>query len=770
MRQSLSLDGQWSLSFLPETSETSRNPDALAHMPARTIPALVPGNVEQALLDAQLIEDPFIDRHFFDLRPYESYAWWFQRSFSVPDSFDGARCLLVFDGLDTLATIWINGNEVGRSDNMLIAHTFDVTSRLNRDGDNSLVVRLGSVLREAQRQPYPPGLLGPDERPESLWIRKAPHMYGWDILPRLVSAGIWRSVRLETLPAVHIDDLYFWTESVATDGPRLGVHVQAGGEIEDLDTLSLRLHGTCGQSRFEHILPLEFLQAHTIVTIPGGRLWWPRDYGEPALYTVEAELLVGDTVVDRRVEHIGLRQLQLDRTEVGGADGRFRFLVNGVPVQVTGSNWVPLDAMHSRDRERVEAAIALAVDSNCRMLRCWGGNVYESDRFFELCDANGILVWQDFAFACSRYPQTDAFAARVAQEAASVITRLRNHPCLAVWCGDNECDDSWLAGELRPEHNRLTREVLPRAVHTYDPRRPYVPSSPYIAPEIAASRDLSLLPEQHLWGPRASFKSPFYSRNTAHFIGESGYHGCPNPSSLERFLPADKLWPWDNPSWRAHSVDHWRRQRRDYGRNELMVNQVREFFGEVPAMLEDFALASQIVQAEAVKFFIEHARLRWPVCSGILWWNLIDGWPQISDAVVDYYFAKKLAYYYIRRMQQPLCLLVDEADGWEAPVIIGNVGRAERRGSYRVSDAESRGEVLAGSFVAAANANTLLGRVPASRGVPQLLVLEWECDTISGASHYLMGGAPFDFARYRDIWLPVLSTLPPALPLAEIAR
>ena len=224
------------------------------------------------------------------------------------------------------------------------------------------------------------------------------------------------------------------------------------------------------------------------------------------------------------------------------------------------------------------------------------------------------------------------------------------------------------------------------------------------------------MPEQHLWVPRNYFKSPFYSQNTAHFIGEIGYHGCPSPSSLTRFLPAEHLWPWDNSSWRAHAVDHWRKRSRTYDRNELMVKQVREYFGVEPATLDEFAVASQIVQAEALKFFIEHARLRWPVCSGLLWWNLIDGWPQISDAVVDYYLCKKLAYYYIRRMQQSLCLLMDEPDGWEAPVVMGNIGRLERRGTYRVWDPAANTELLAGAFVAAANANTALAGCPSRRG------------------------------------------------------
>jgi len=771
MRQRLSLNGQWTLTYLPEEQEPARHPDALTGVAALTIQATVPGTVEVALHDAGVIADPFVDRHYFDLRPFETYAWWFQRSFTVPASLNGDRYELVFHGIDTIATIWLNGRKLGHTDNMLIPHRFDATALVRRDGENHLVVRLGSALNAARQYPYPPLLYSVEDRLESLWVRKAPHMFGWDITPRIVSAGLWRGVELEAVPATRIESLYFWTAALDASGPLLGVQVHVGRDGANVDGLELRLTGACGDHTFQHTLPLEFVSTQASFPIPGGRLWWPRDYGEPALYTVRAELLERGVVRDTRVERIGLRQARLERTEIGGPEGQFLFRINDTPIQITGSNWVPLDVLHSRDAERYDAALDLATGLNCRMLRCWGGNVYEDQRFFDLCDERGILVWQDFAFACARYPQTDTFLARVDEEARSVITQLRNHPSLVVWCGDNECDHRWLEGELRPEHNRLTRETLPRAVRSHDPHRPFVPSSPYVAPAIAATGRWDLLPEHHLWGPRNYFKGPFYSQNTTHFIGEIGYHGCPNPGSLRRFLPPEHLWPWDNPSWQAHAVEHWATRRRPEDRNRLMADQVREFFGAVPSTLEEFALASQIVQAEAVKFFIEHARQRWPVCTGVLWWNLIDGWPQISDAVVDYYFGKKLAYYYIRRAQQPLCLIVGETEDWDAPILIGNVGLEERRGRYRVRDAEG-GEIVAGTFTAAANGNTVVGRVRLSRGEHKLLLCEWETEDQDrrGGNHYLAGGPPFNLERYRGIWLPLLAALPLTIPLDEIGH
>ena len=215
-----------------------------------------------------------------------------------------------------------------------------------------------------------------------------------------------------------------------------------------------------------------------------------------------------------------------------------------MPILVKGSNWVPADAFHSRDAGRYEKILALFVDLECNMLRSWGGNVYEDDAFFEICDRNGIMVWQDFAMACAIYPQTPEFLEVMRQEAISVVRKLRNHPSLALWSGDNEVDVSYYFNGLDPAHNKITREVLPQVVFQCDPYRPYLPSSPYMSPEVIATGLTKLMPEDHLWGPRDYFKSSFYTEHTAHFVSEIGYHGCPGLSSIKRFVDEQHVWPW----------------------------------------------------------------------------------------------------------------------------------------------------------------------------------------------------------------------------------
>ncbi|MBN2308035.1 MAG: glycoside hydrolase family 2, partial [Candidatus Hydrogenedentes bacterium] len=446
-------------------------------------------------------------------------------------------------------------------------------------------------------------------------------------------------------------------------------------------------------------------------------------------------------------------------------EGHFVFRVNGTPIMVKGSNWVPLDAFHGRDAERVDAAVGLFADLGCNMIRCWGGNVYEDTRFFDLCDENGILVWQDFAFACCRYPQDEAFLARVRAEAESVVVKRRNHASLALWCGDNEIDGVYTADGLDPANNRISREVLPQVVHRLDPHRHYVPSSPYACPGAGGAR-----PEEHLWGPRGYYKGPYYSHHSAHFIGEIGYHGCPNASSIRRFIDEEHVWPWqDNAQWRIHDVTHTRRAAgRD--RIKLMANQIREVFGAVPEDLESFVLASQIVQAEAKKYFIESTRLRKWATSGLLWWNVIDGWPQFSDAVVDYYFGKKLAYHAIRRVQAPVCVIIGE-NGSEKyrPVVVANDTREDAEVEYRVWDADTDETAAAGAFRVPANENWQVARLRAYASEQRLYLIEWRVGGAVFGNHYLAGTPPFALDQCRT-WLRRIAGLEPRFDADAVGR
>ena len=770
----ISLTGEWQLRYFCEGVQTVASPKALNDIKVQTVSAQVPGNVELDLLRAGIIPDPFIGTNIRQLRPFEFNDWWYTRTFEM-ENVEGVW-ELVFDGLDTLATVWVNDVEVGEAKNMMIAHRFEVTKAL-RPGSNTICVRLASPMREAQRFDYDASVLSWESRDEGLYVRKAPHMYGWDIMPRAVSAGIFRPVWLEQRAPHAIEHVYYVTKSASPHHANLLVRFQVRTDrFGPEHDIVIRIHGRCGDHVFEMENTVEFTAGHLSIEIANPKLWWPKGYGDANLYDVTMELRVGDEVLAERQDRIGLRTIQVDRTETTGQafapgamwgtitqmdsepepNGHFIFRVNGVPIMVKGTNWVPLDAFHSRDAERVDAAMALVDDLGCNMVRCWGGNLYEDHAFFDRCDAYGVMVWQDFAFACNRYPQNDTFLERVREEAESVVEKLRNHASLALWCGNNENDYTYLHDGISRTFDRITREVLPRVVHRCDPHRHYLSSSPYMPEGLVGEP-----PEQHLWGPRGYYKSPYYAHHNAHFIGEIGYHGCPNVSSIQKFITKENLWPWQkNEEWHIHDVYHWRHTHRDRDRINLMANQIREVFGTIHETLEEFALASQIVQAEAKKYFIESTRLRKWRTSGILWWNVIDGWPQFSDAIVDYYFGKKLAYHYIRRSQQPVCVIIGEsaADKYR-PVVVCNDTLRDVDVQYRVWDPHLDETLAEGTFRSVANQNWQVARLRVFQSQQRLCLIEWTVDGVRYGNHYFAGFPPHSLDFYRS-GMPLIANLP----------
>jgi beta-mannosidase len=750
IRPTLDLSGAWLLVQGPDRPGL-RTVTEVESSGLPVLPCRVPGNFELELHANGLIPDPFIGMNIATLRQYESSHVWYCRRFdcAVPV---GTTPVLVFEGLDCFADIFLNGRLLGSTANALTEHVLPADGL--RTTDNELVVHLHPAIEQARRYDYPPGLAAQPNSYESLHVRKPPHAFGWDIMPRAVSAGLWRPVRLEFLPPDRMETV--WLETTAADEheAKLTLHYRARLAAGAGADYRIAITGAHGVSRFEHQNPVLFEAGRLSFVLPEPHRWWPRDRGEPALYAVEVRLLRDGRELDRAEFRHGIRTVALRRTSLtdDAGSGEFCFVINGERVFMRGTNWVPADAFHSRDAARLPRLLALADECGCNLIRCWGGNVYEPGAFFDFCDEHGIMVWQDFAMACAVYPQDDVFVRNLEDEARKVVRRLRSHASLICWSGDNECDrayDWYARGD--PQKNRLTREVLPRVLAAEDPSRPYLPSSPFIDAE-AWPADRRRLPEAHLWGPRGYFKGAYYTESPCHFASEIGYHGCPSPASVRRFLSPDKLWPPGNDEWLLHAtspipgVDLW-----DY-RVELMCRQLRGLFGTLPNNLEDFAWQSQCVQAEALKFFIELFRgAKWRR-TGILWWNLIDGWPQFSDAIVDYYFEKKLAFDFIRRAQQPLLVMLREPRGETQELVACNDTREPASLVFTAGDADSGETLAAGQATAAADAVTVLATLPFPSERQRFVVIDWEAPQASGRNHHLGGEPPFEAARYRR-WL-----------------
>ena len=749
-RQRIKLNGAWSFAWSERAAELHTIAD-VHEQGLETRPCQVPGNFELDLQANGLIAEPFVGMNVAALRRYESAHIWYFRRFDCAVS-NGAQPVLVCEGLDCFADVYLNGRHLGSSANALVEQIFPADDL--RAADNELLVHFRPVTDEARRFAYPPGAVPQRYSYESLYVRKAPHVFGWDIMPRAVSAGIWRPVRLEFLPAARLDTVWLETTAADEQEAQLTLHFRARLPAGDLSGYEVAVRGACGDSHFEAHAPVLFEAGRIPLAVKHPRRWWPRDRGEPALYSVEVGLVKEGRECDRAVFRHGIRMVELRRTSLTNeaGQGEFCFIVNGERVFIRGTNWVPADAYHSRDAARLPRMLALANECGCNMIRCWGGNVYESAEFFAFCDEHGIMVWQDFALACAVYPQDDSLGCALEAEARKVVRRLRQNPSLVLWAGDNECDlayDWFHRGS--PEQNRWTRELLPRVLADEDPSRPYLPSSPYVDAQ-AASADRRYLPETHLWGPRDYFKSPFYAESLCHFASEIGYHGCPAAKSVRRFLSPGKLWPPGNDEWLLHAtspvpgVDLW-----DY-RALVMSKQIRDMFGATPGNLDDFAWQSQCVQAEAIKFFIELFRgAKWRR-TGLIWWNLIDGWPQFSDAVVDYYFGKKLAFDFICRAQQPLLVMLREAQGGTQDLVVCNDTRAPIAVSYAVRDLAVVEPLIRGERTAAGDDVTRLETLPFEPGGRRFLVIDWKTPDGSGRNHYLAGNPPFDSTEYRR-WL-----------------
>lgn len=758
---SVSLDGAWRLAILPHQEYLACDTefDSIATLEKRgypILPAKVPGNFELDLQAAGLIDEPFYGSNIIDLQKYENYHVFYSRSFAYHD--DGGLPLLRFEGVDTYADIYLNGELIGHTENMLIPHDIDAFGLA--EGENELFVHIYptcimvrsldlGAADNAMRYTY-----------DSLMVRKAAHMFGWDIMPRAVSAGLWRSVSLLSVPTHYVYESYLMTQRLEPDHSAAYCELFYNFCINDdpIRGYSFRIEGDCGDSHFEASDRLWFTQGKLQFTIDRPKLWWPVGRGAQNLYTVTLTLLFEGKPVASETFRTGIRTTELKMSDTIDADGNgeFCFVINGERVFIKGSNWVPADAYHSRDRERIPRMLDLWTEIGCNALRSWGGGVYEDDQFYDLCDEKGILVWMDFCMGCGSYPQTEELQEAFGEEAGIIIKKLRHHPSLCLWAGDNE-NDFFMAEiyGVDPNKNVLTRRVLPDAIRRHDPTRPYLPSSPYVSQAAYDAGMQMHTPEQHLWGPRDYFKSDFYRNANAIFASEMGYHGCPSPSTVKKFLPPESVWTdyKDNPDWLTHAASP-----DDVGpyayRNELMRRHVQVLWGiDHCDSLEQFARASQISQAEAKKYFVERFRAKKWKRTGVIWWNIMDGWPQFSDAVVDYYFTKKLAFSYIKRAQNPLCFLFDEPDDGVLRLIASNDTREALRADYRVYDVTD-GEkklVLSGSTLAGGDAAACVATLPYDGVSQTFYYIEWDNESYGGTNHFLAGRPPYDLNHYLAI-------------------
>ncbi|MBX6383620.1 MAG: glycoside hydrolase family 2 protein [Microbispora sp.] len=589
------------------------------------LPASVPGCVHTDLLAAGLIEDPYLDDNENRLTWIGRTAWAYETTFTWGGT-DDDRADLVCAGLDTAATLVLNGVEIGTTANMHRSYRFTVRHLL-RTGENTLKILFEPpyAYAEARR-----AALG--DRPGAYaepyqFIRKMACNFGWDWGPTVVTAGIWRPIGIETWSTARLAEV----RPLAHGDGRVEVHVTVERAAERPLTLSASVGGvtetvTIGAGQRRAVVTL---------TVPDPDLWWPRGYGEQPLYDLTIRLEDQEWT-----GRIGFRSVELDRT-----DGAFTFVINGKPVFVKGFNWIPDDCFPSRiTRERLAERFAQAVAAGANCLRVWGGGMYESEDFYDLADEMGLLVWQDFPFACAAYPEEGPFAAEVEAEAREHVARLARHASLVLWCGNNEnieghADWGWQEKlEGRSWGAGFYYDLLPRVVAELDPTRPYWPGSPYSGAPDLPPNDPSK-GTVHIWTVWNTHDYSHYATYTPRFVAEFGFQGPPTYATLRAAVSDDPLTP-ESPGVMHHqkAIDG----------NLKLLRGLGEHLPR-PDGFDDWHYYTQVNQARAMTFGIERFRALAPHCMGTIVWQLNDCWPVTSWSAVDGGGRRKPLWYALRR-------------------------------------------------------------------------------------------------------------------------
>ena len=618
--------------------------------------ATIPGTVHTDLFANQLIPDPFFGANEKQLQWIENENWEYETTFSLSEKeISNENIELEFEGLDTYATVYINGKIVLEADNMFRKWVILAKNHLKK-GKNHLKIVFQSAVQKGKEEAEKLSYTLPEK--ERVFVRKAQYQFGWDWGPRFVTAGIWKKAQLKFWNSAKIESVNYdqkvLNESVADLDFIFAINAEKSGKYQ------IKL----GQKLF----PFELKKGQNLVkiplSIPNPILWWSNGLGVPHQYVFHFSLEQNREILDSKELKIGLRTIELvqEKDEFGTS---FYFKLNGKPVFMKGANYIPPDSFIPKQTpSSYHETIQNARKANMNMLRVWGGGVYADDEFYNTCDANGILVWQDFMFACAMYPGDEKFVENVKQEVIDNVNRLQNHPSIALWCGNNENDEGWHnwgwqkqfnyskadSTQIWNDYKKVFHEVIPQTLDSLlsNEKNLYWPSSP----SIGWGRKESLTQgDSHYWGVWWG-KEPFemYKKKVGRFMSEYGFQGMPNMETLKKVLTKEDF-NFTSEAFKNH-------QKHPTGFETINEYMARDF--PVPNSLEKYNYVSQLLQAYGMKTAIEPHRLAKPYCMGSLYWQLNDCWPVTSWSTLDYYGNWKAAHYQVKESFAPILLAVTE--------------------------------------------------------------------------------------------------------------
>ncbi len=638
-------------------------------------PATVPGDVHLDLLANKMIPEPFFRDNEAKLQWIENADWEYRTTIhATPELLRRQHVELVFDGLDAYALVSLNGAPLLTADNMFRSWRVDIKPGL-RPGDNELRVVFPSPIRQAALIAVNDPWRTQTQVEPKTYIRKAAYEYGWDWGPRFVTSGIWRPARIESWDDARIANVYMHQQDVNAALAHLNaeVTIEAGKD----ETATISVETMQGSKRIESARTLALRAGMNHLDLPldidHPQLWYPAGYGPQPIYTFTVHVTVGGAPQDETTARTGLRSIVL-RRELDQWGRSFEFVVNGIPVFAKGADVIPFDSFPSRvTTEQYRRILQSARDSNMNMIRHWGGGYYETDEFYNICDELGIMVWQDFMFGNDWQPGTYKFKQDVAAEAQYQLERLRNHPSIVLWCGNNETESAfnWKDRDKLPADARLHMwqdyltvfsGVLANAVARFSPETPYWPSSP--SADYEEQSDTFKSGDMHdwsVWHGRVPFEE--YEKHFPRFMTEYGFQSFPEMRTVEAFtIPEDRTSIF-TPVMLAH-------QKNNEG-NSLIHDYMLKYYTE-PKDFASLLYASQVLQAEGIKIGAEHLRRTRPRAMGSIYWQLNDCWPVASWSSIDYYGRWKALQYYARRFYNPVLVSPHMENGALAVYVISD--------------------------------------------------------------------------------------------------
>lgn len=630
-------------------------------------PATVPGVVHTDLLQNKIIEDPFFRLNERGLQWIDKEDWVYETCFTLAaDMMRKENMELVFEGLDTYADVYLNDECILKADNMFRRWSIPVKQYI-REEDNILKVYFHSPVKidvpkwDALPYQYPAsndqsengGLFN---KKISIFARKAGYHYGWDWGPRLVTSGIWRPVYIRAWSDLRINDVFIEQKEVGAGRAVIAGHVELDAD-KDMDGVLVTITDEAtGRVLGERQVDLKrgTNQVNVDFVLHKPKLWWSNGLGEPFLYRFRTDIIAGGDLLDSKTERVGIRSLKV--VHQPDKDGHtFYIELNGRPVFAKGANYIPSDNFLPRvTPENYKRTILDAAGVNMNMLRVWGGGIYENDVFYDLCDEYGIMIWQDFMFACSMYPAEGALLDNIHQEAVDNVKRLRNHACIALWCGNNECQDAWLGWGWKREIERQNKEyadkiwaqyrqqyhvTLPGVVREYAPGTFYWPSSPFaFEGKMSGTTD----GDRHYWSVWHG-KAPIsdYDSEKSRFFSEYGFQSFPEFESVKRYAPYPEDWDIRSEVMMSHQRGG------DHANGLIETYLLNEY--KKPRDFRAFLYMNHVLQGDAIKTAIESHRRQMPYNMGTLFWQHNDCWPVASWASRDYYGRWKAQHYYVRK-------------------------------------------------------------------------------------------------------------------------